>query len=149
MELEPGVAQRRLRSMAVGLTALFTGLGFVWGRDFGLAVAAGGLLALANYGIIIWTVGGLVSRRPRRASCLAVVGFGLRYMLLGLALYVIFAFWHANVVAVSLGLSAPVAAVFIELGLATYGQFASRNGSPTVAGQHQGDQTPAGPPRKP
>ncbi|MFQ5793112.1 MAG: ATP synthase subunit I, partial [Acidobacteriota bacterium] len=91
-----------------------------WGGEFALGVAAGGALALLNYGAIAWMVEGFVRRPSRRARWLAAFGLGARYVLLGLALYVIFAIWRANVLAVSLGLSAPVAAIFVEWGIETY-----------------------------
>ena len=100
--------------MAVGLAGLATGLGLLRGIDFAASVAAGGLIALINYSALSWIVGRVAQPNPRRGTKLAVLGFGLRYALLGVALYVIFAVWNANVVAVSLGLSAPVAAIFFE-----------------------------------
>ena len=44
----------------------------------------------------------------------------LSWVLLCIALFVIIGVWHANVVAVALGFSAPVAAVFVECGLYAY-----------------------------
>ncbi len=112
--VHPAAAERRLGWLAVGLTGLVTGLGLLGGVDFAASVAAGGLIALVNYGALIWIVGRVAQPSPRRGTKLAVLGFGLRYALLGVALYVIFAVWNANVVAVSLGLPAPVAAIFFE-----------------------------------
>jgi CO dehydrogenase/acetyl-CoA synthase delta subunit len=100
--------------LAIGLTALATALGLFGGVDFALSVAAGGTIALVNYSALSWMVDRIAQPRRRRGTKLAVLGFGLRYALLGVALYVIFAFWNVNVVAVSLGLSAPVAAIFFE-----------------------------------
>jgi len=56
---------------------------------------------------------------------LAGLWFGVlfRYILLCIALFVIIGVWHANVVAVALGFSAPVAAVFVECGLHAYQEF--------------------------
>ena len=107
-------AERRLGWMAVGLTGLATGVGLLGGVDFAASVAAGGLIALVNYSALSWIVGRVAQPSSRRGTKLAVLGFALRYALLGAALYVIFALWKANVVAVSLGLSAPVAAIFFE-----------------------------------
>lgn len=110
----PVAAERRLRRLAVGLTGLATGLGLLESVDFAASVAAGGLIALVNYGALAWAVERVAQPSPRRGAKLAVLGFALRYTLLGAALYVIFTVWNANVVAVSLGLSAPVAAIFFE-----------------------------------
>ena len=113
-QVHPVAAERRLGWLAVGLTGLATGLGLLGGVDFAASVAAGGLIALVNYNALSWIVLRVAQPSPRRGTKLAVLGFGLRYALLGVALYVIFAVWNANVVAVSLGLSAPVAAIFLE-----------------------------------
>ena len=110
----PAAAERRVGRLAVGLTGLATVLGLLGGVDFAASVAAGGFIALVNYGALSWFVDRVAQPRPRRGAMLAVLGFGLRYALLGGALYVIFAVWNANVVAVSLGLSAPVTAIFFE-----------------------------------
>ncbi len=110
----PAAAERRIGRLAVGLTGLATGLGLLGGVDFAASVAAGGLIALANYSALSWIVDRVAQSNPRRGAKLAVLGFGLRYALLGGALYVIFGLWNASVVAVSLGLSAPVAAIFFE-----------------------------------
>lgn len=112
--MHPAAVERRLGWLAAGLAGLATGLGLLGGVDFAASVAAGGLIALANYGALSWIVDRVAQPNPRRGTKLAVLGFGLRYALLGVALYVIFAVWNANVVAVSLGLSAPVAAIFFE-----------------------------------
>ncbi len=112
--VHPAAAERRVGWLAVGLAGLATGLGLLGGIDFAASVAAGGLIAVVNYGALSWIVDRVAQPSPRRGTKLAVLGFGLRYALLGGALYVIFAVWDANVVAVSLGLSAPVAAIFFE-----------------------------------
>ena len=110
----PAAAERRVGWLAVGLAGLATGLGLVGGVGFAASVGAGGLIALVNYSALSWLLERVAQPSPRRGAKLAVVGFALRYALLGGALYVIFAVWDANVVAVSLGLSAPVAAIFFE-----------------------------------
>ena len=110
----PAAAERRVGWLAVGLACLATGLGLLGGVDFAVSVAAGGFIALVNYSALSWVLGRVAQPSARRGAKLAVLGFALRYALLGAALYVIFAVWNANVVAVSLGLSAPVAAIFFE-----------------------------------
>ncbi len=115
---EPSV--RRVGWLGAGVTAATTVVGLLWGVDFALSVAAGGLLALLNFGALHWMVERVAQPSQTRATKLAVLGFGLRYALLGAALYVIFTVWKANVVAVSLGLSAPVAAIFLEWGFEAY-----------------------------
>ena len=110
------MSERRVGWLAVGVTAATTAVGLFWGVDFALSVAAGGLLALLNFSALRFMVERVAQPSPTRGTKLAVLGFGLRYALLGAALYVIFAVWKANVAAVSLGLSAPVAAIFFEWG---------------------------------
>jgi len=115
---EPSV--RRISWLAVGVSLVTTALGLVWGVDFALSIAAGGLLALVHFSALRWMVDRVAQPSPTRGTRLALLGFGLRYALLGAALYVIFAVWKANVVAVSLGLSAPVAAIFFEWGFEAF-----------------------------
>lgn len=120
LSLEPEAILIRLRRLAIGLTAALSGLGLFWGVSFGLAVAAGGALALANYGFLVWTIDRLMSRWRSGASWLGAVGFALRYALLGLALYVIFRSWRPSAIAIIAGFSAPVMAIFLECGLEVY-----------------------------
>jgi uncharacterized membrane protein (UPF0136 family) len=115
---EPSV--RRVGWLAVCATLGMTAIGLLWGVDFGLSVAAGGLLALLHFSALRWMIERVAQPSPSRGTKLALLGFGLRYALLGAALYVIFAVWKANVVAVSLGLSAPVAAIFFEWGFEAF-----------------------------
>lgn len=117
---EPEPTLGRLRRLAWGSTAVLAILGLFWGRSFSLSVLAGAAIAMVNYSAIERLTEGLTRREPRRASWLAVVWLALRYVLLVSVLYVIFAHWRASVVAVILGLSVPVVAVFAELALESY-----------------------------
>ena len=120
-ELEQtGPSVRRVGWLAVGATLATTAIGLLWGVDFALSVAGGGLLALLHFSALRWMIEQVAQPNPTRGTKLALLGFGLRYALLGAALYVIFALWKANVVAVSLGLSAPVAAIFFEWGFEAF-----------------------------
>ena len=116
----PEPSGRRVGWLGVGITAAAAAAGLSWGVDFAVSVAAGGLLALAHFSALHWMVERVAQPSPTRGSKLAILGFALRYVLLGAALYVIFAVWKANVVAVSLGLSAPVAAIFFEWGFEAF-----------------------------
>jgi len=118
--LPPEPSGRRVAWLGAAVTAGASGLGLLWGVDFALSVLAGGLLALVHFSALSWMVERIAQPRRKRVSRLAILGFALRYALLGFALYVIFAVWNLNVVAVSLGLSAPVAAIFFEWGLEAY-----------------------------
>ena len=126
MNFDPESAERRLRlnswALVVG-TSLF---GLLWGPSFAAPVAAGGILSALNLEGLARTVQVVTSRSARSASWLTVAGVGLRYLLLGVALFVIVGVWRANVVALSLGLSAPVAAVVLEWGLESMRVFRSR-----------------------
>jgi hypothetical protein len=103
-----------------------TALALFWGLSAAGAVAAGGALAALNVEGLSRTVDVLTLSTPRRASWLAVIGLGLRYLLLGMGLFVIVTVWRVNVLALSLGLSAPVLAVFWEFGLESMREFRSR-----------------------
>jgi anti-sigma factor RsiW len=95
----------------------------VWGWSTAMSVLAGALTALVNLEAVVAFVRRITSRGERGFSVLAAIGLGARYLLLGLALFVIFSVWHADVVAVSIGLSAPVVAVFLEWVLFTIREF--------------------------
>ena len=104
----------------MGLFAL-TGLWF--GLRFFVGAVAGGLFAIGNLEAIARLVGKLTGDKPGSVSWLGVFGVLFRYILLCITLFVIIGVWHANVVAVALGVSAPVAAVFVECGLYAYQEF--------------------------
>jgi hypothetical protein len=123
---DPDASQRRLRRKSWGLVGLLTVLGLFWGPSVAASVAAGGALAALNVEGLARTVDVLTLRTPKRASWLSVIGLGFRYLLLGMGLFVIVTVWRANVLALSLGLSAPVFAVFWELGLESMREFRSR-----------------------
>ena len=97
----------------------------LFGVHVGLAVLAGGALSALNVEGLARFVGLVTETEPGRASWLTVIGLGFRYLLLGLALFVILSVWRANILAVSLGLSAPVAAVCLEWGLFSMREFGS------------------------
>ena len=128
MSSQLAAVQTRLRWLTVGVAAATSIVGLLRGVDFALGVAAGATVALVSYGALDWLVTKAPGGKPSRGACLAVLSFGLRYILLGLALYAIFAIWRASVMAVILGLSAPVAAIFIEWGLETYEELTSKRG---------------------
>ena len=69
---------------------------------------------MLNFAAIGHLVGNLTADRPGRVSWLGVFGWLFRYILWCIALFVIISVWHANVVGLALGFSAPVAAVFVE-----------------------------------
>jgi hypothetical protein len=125
--LDPGpeASERRLILTSWGLVGVFALLGLFWGLPSAAAVAAAGALAALNVEGLARLVGIVTARSPARGSLLAVLGVGLRYLLLGLALFVILSVWRANVIAVSIGLSVPVAAIFLEWGLSSMREFGS------------------------
>ena len=127
MKFDAEAAERRLRRTSWLLVALTSIAALAWGASIALAVAAGGVLSTLNLEGLVRLVDLLTSTTPRKASWLAVLGVVLRYLLLGVGLFVIVSVCRANVVALGLGLSAPVFAVFLELGLATFGEFRSHN----------------------
>ncbi len=127
MKFDSEAAERRLRRTSWLLVALTSIASLAWGARIALAVAAGGILSTLNLEGLVRLVDLLTSSTPRKASWLAVLGVALRYLLLGVGLFVIVSVCRANVVALGLGLSAPVFAVFLELGRATFGEFRRHN----------------------
>lgn len=120
MNIDPDASIARLRRVAIGSVAVFLLGGAFFGVSYFLGVLAGGLVALANFDIIERLGRRLTGDRPTTVSWLGVFGLLLRYILLCIALFVIIGVWHANVAAVALGVSAPVAAIFVECGLYAY-----------------------------
>lgn len=126
MKFDPDAGERRLRRNSWLLVALFSALGLFWGLPVAAAVAGGGALSALNVEGLVKLVHLVTAGSAERASWLAILGVGLRYLLLGIGLFVIVSVWRANVVAISVGLSAPVAAVFLEWGLELVREFRSR-----------------------
>lgn len=108
--------ERRLLRNAWGIVAAMSVAGLAWGPSIAASVAAGGLLSALNVEGMARLVGALTTRAARRGTWLGVFWLLFRYLLLAIALFVIFSVWHANVIAVAIGLSAPVAAIILEWG---------------------------------
>lgn len=120
LALAPDASIDRLRRHAIWAVGLFA-LGGLWfGAKFFVGALTGGLFAVVNLEALVRLVGKLTGDAPPSVSWLGVFGVLFRYILLCIALFVIIGVWHANVVAVALGFSAPVAAVFVECGLYAY-----------------------------
>jgi hypothetical protein len=126
LKFDPDTAERRLRKTSWAAVLVFSLLGLVWGLPAAAAVAAGGILSALNVEGLARLVRVVTVRSSQKASWLTILGVGFRYLLLGVGLFVIVSVWHANVVALSLGLSAPVAAVLLEWGLDSMREFRSR-----------------------
>ena len=116
----PDASLARIRRHAIWAASLFALGGLVFGPKFFLGATAGGVFALAPFEALAWMVGKLTGDRPPTVSWLSVFGLLFRYILLCIVLFVIIGVWQANVVAVALGFSAPVAAVFVESGIYAY-----------------------------
>ena len=113
MSSDPEASERRLRRISWLLVLLLSVASLPFGVGFAGAVLAGGVLSALNMEGLARMVRLVTSRNSDRASWLAVVGVGFRYLLLGVGLFVIVSVWRVNVLALSLGLSAPAAAVFL------------------------------------
>jgi hypothetical protein len=124
---DPEASERRLRRTSWLLVLVLSLAGLLLGARFATAVLAGGALSALNMEGLVRMVHLLTSSTPRPASWLAVLGVAVRYLLLGVGLFVIVSVCRANVVALSLGLSAPAFAVCLEWGFATLGEFRSHN----------------------
>jgi len=120
MNLSPEASLTRLRRVAWGAAALFSLGGLFFGIPVFLGVFSGGLLATANFEGLGRFVGNLGEERPSGSSWLGVFGLLFRYILLCSALFVIIGVWRVNVVALAVGFSAPVAAVFVECVIYAY-----------------------------
>jgi ATP synthase I chain len=107
--------ERRLRRNSWLLVAVLSAAGLFLGVEFAASVLAGGALSALNVEGLVRLVNAATSRPSERASILAVLWVSLRYLLLAIGLFVIVSVWRLNVLALSLGLSAPAAAVVLEL----------------------------------
>lgn len=123
LALAPDASLARLRRHAIWAAGIFAVTGLAFGLRFFLGALAGGVFAIANLEAIARLVGKLTGDKPGSVSWLGVFGVLFRYFLLCIALFVIIGVWHANVVALALGFSAPVAAVFVECSLHAYQEF--------------------------
>ncbi len=104
----------------MGAVVVFSAGAAFFGLPHFLGVLLGGAVALVNFDVMERLGRRLTATKPTSMSWLGVFGMFLRYILLCLALFVIIGVWHANVAALALGFSAPVAAVFVECGLYAY-----------------------------
>lgn len=125
MKFDPDAAERRLRRSSWLLVGVAAGLGLFWGASVAAAIAAAGALSALNVESQVKLVHAATARAPEVGSGMTILGVGLRYLLLGVGLFVILSVWRINVVAIIVGLSAPVAAVFVELGLDSVREFRS------------------------
>lgn len=125
MKLDPDAALLRIRKIAWGAVALFSCIGALFGMPHFIGVVSGGLLAMVGFDALSRLVSRLTGERPGSIAWLGVMGLLFRYILLSIALFVIIRVWHANVVALAVGFSAPVAAVFVECGLYMYQELKS------------------------
>ena len=123
MKFDPGPAERRLRIVACFSVALFSGVALFWSVPRAMSVLAGGVASVLNMEALVIFIRRVTSRAESGLSRLDIVGLGARYLLLGLSLFVIFSVWRVDVVALTIGLSAPVAAVCFEWGLLTIREF--------------------------
>lgn len=120
MKFDPESSLARLRKVALGSAILFSLGGAILGLPYFLGVVGGGTVALVNFDALERLVRRLTAERPGPLSFIGVFGLLFRYILLCLVLFVIISVWHANVVALAVGFSAPVVAVFVECGLYAY-----------------------------
>lgn len=125
LKFDPDASIARVRRLGWGAAAAFTVGALFWGWSHVLGALSGGLAAMGGFEALVRLVGRLTAERPRAISLMGVVGVVFRYILLCIVLFVIIGVWRANVVALAIGISAPVAAVFVECGLYTYQELKS------------------------
>lgn len=126
MRTDPEASERRLRRTSWLLVLVLSLAGLAFGAGFAAAVAAGGALSALNLEGLIRLVNLVTSPSPK-ASWRTVLSLCGRYLLLGVGLFVIVSVWRVNVLGLSLGLSAPAAAVFLELARDTLREFRSHS----------------------
>jgi hypothetical protein len=131
LNFDPEASERRLSRTSWLLVAALTVASLPFGVGFAAGVLAGGALSALNMEGLVHLVRWVTALSSGRASSVAVLGVGFRYLLLGIGLFVILSVWRVNVLALSLGLSAPVAAVVLELARDTVREFRNRNDSDT------------------
>jgi hypothetical protein len=129
LTFDPEGSERRLRRTSWLLAGLFTLLGLPFGLGFAAGVLAGAVLSLLNLEGLARLVRWVTELSSGRASRAVVLGVGFRYLLLGIGLFVILSVWRVNVLALSLGLSAPVGAVVLELARDAIREFRNRSDS--------------------
>jgi hypothetical protein len=115
LSFDPEASERRLRRTSWLLVGIFALAGLAFGAGFAAGVLAGGALSALNMEGLARLVRWVTELSSGRASWVAVFGVSFRYLLLGIGLFVILSVWRVNVLALSVGLSAPVAAVVLEL----------------------------------
>ncbi len=102
------------RALAFGAAAGLIGLSF--GPRIGLSVLGGATVSVLNIVVLRRTVAGLTAAASARSAIALAALTGVRYILLGGALFAIIALWNADVIGVVCGLGAPLLAVLLELG---------------------------------
>ena len=102
------------RALAFGAAAGLIGLSF--GPRIGLSVLGGATVSVLNIVVLRRTVAGLTAAASARSAIALAALTGVRYLLLGGALFAIIALWNADVIGVVCGLGAPLLAVLLELG---------------------------------
>jgi len=115
MDLDRAV--RRILSLTLALIVVGAAVYFIiggWRTAFGFLL--GGLTSYLNFQWIkrtVYALGETAGRKPPRAR--VAVFLGLRYLLLGLGVYVIVKFSEISLSAALVGLFAPAAAVILEI----------------------------------
>ena len=116
------------RAVVCGLAASLIGL--LFGPRIGLSVLAGAAVSVGNLLVLRRMVDGFRDEQSARSALVAAALSGLRYLLLGAALFAIIAVLRADLIGVGCGLAAPLLAILFELGHAGVGAF--RHSDPVV-----------------
>ena len=105
----------------------FVPLALRFGWNFALGFATGSALAWLNFHWLTQAVSGLADRivdsNSRERGRSVVVKFLIRYVLIGLAAYVIFTSWSAALYGLFAGLCLPALAMVCEAGYEAYVAF--------------------------
>jgi ATP synthase I chain len=116
------------RVFAIMVALLIAGIPPLWaryGRGVALSFAIGGAISLVNFywlkGVLAAMVEAVAVQGKKRSAAGIVLRFVLRYVLIGVAAYVIFKSSAMSLYGLCAGLSLPVGAILIEAAYAVYG----------------------------
>ncbi len=128
----PVAPEARLLRRAVGFAAAGSLVGLAFGPRIGLSVLGGAVVSVLNIVVLRRVAAGFTASGSARSALALAALTGVRYLLLGSALFAIIAVWNADAVGVALGLGAPLLAVLLELGSVGFGAFRPPQGHPST-----------------
>ena len=126
--------ERRVVRRAVACALAGTLIGLMFGPRIGLSVLAGAAVSVGNLLVLRRMVDGFRNEQSAGSALFAAALSGVRYLLLGAALFAIIAVLKADLIGVVCGLGAPLLAIMFEVLNAGVGAF--RAPSPASSPDH-------------